>query len=357
MKSSLFASLFLFPIALFANPIPLFEVKEIQVAPDSFEKIELKWYGWDGNDYILDDFMLITSDDTFFLDSGVCADSFSRIVLLSDSNVPGFHLNDTQDSIIIKDTTFQEGRFIYSPVVRYWDNSIGPTPPPNTSASYVDIRVGYGMEGWIYYPDWYIDSTPTFGNYNDDYPGCKMSGKVFDKDSVPVKGIKIHIRHPHGQYCYYDCEYEDVSDTDGSYSFDSIVTQHYQVYIISNIYTADTLQTYCCVMSPVENLNIYLHQAAIEENEVGNLEDIKLEITPNPFINTTNIRLESPGVKISEIRVYDAGGRLVTTLPISSGNYAVWDAYDNKGQKVKKGVYFCRLKAGFHALTRKLVLM
>ncbi len=82
---------------------------------------------------------------------------------------------------------------------------------------------------------------------------------------------------------------------------------------------------------------------------------------PNPFNPITNIGfgIKAPG-HIS-LRVYDAAGRLVTTLIDESkpaGSYtAEWNGRDNSGSTAASGVYFYKLTAKEFVETKKMVLL
>jgi hypothetical protein len=82
---------------------------------------------------------------------------------------------------------------------------------------------------------------------------------------------------------------------------------------------------------------------------------------PNPFNPATRIEfsLERPG-RVA-LAVYEPSGRLVATLldkDMNAGSYAAeWDGRDASGQRLASGVYFYRLTAGKHTLSRKAVLL
>jgi len=82
---------------------------------------------------------------------------------------------------------------------------------------------------------------------------------------------------------------------------------------------------------------------------------------PNPFNPATNMRfgLDRPGhVRLG---IYDARGGLVRTLVdgrLGEGTHeAVWNGKDSAGRPAASGVYFCRLTAGEHVFTRKMILL
>ena len=71
---------------------------------------------------------------------------------------------------------------------------------------------------------------------------------------------------------------------------------------------------------------------------------------PNPFVSSTTIRFEIPGVRERvKLEVFDAGGRRVATLVdglVSAGVQSIrWKGTDDAGRAVKPGLYLCRLEA------------
>lgn len=85
---------------------------------------------------------------------------------------------------------------------------------------------------------------------------------------------------------------------------------------------------------------------------------------PNPFNPQTVIPFSLPEsqapVRVS-LKVYDLRNQLVRTLVDGNrdaGVYTVfWDGTDEQGRNLPSGVYFYRLQAGEHSLTRKMVLL
>jgi FlgD Ig-like domain len=87
-----------------------------------------------------------------------------------------------------------------------------------------------------------------------------------------------------------------------------------------------------------------------------------LENRPNPFNPTTMIRFSLPKATDVTLKVFDVQGRLVRTLiearSFPFGIHEIeWNGTDNHGVQVSSGVYFYRLTAGQHTLTRKAVLL
>ena len=73
-------------------------------------------------------------------------------------------------------------------------------------------------------------------------------------------------------------------------------------------------------------------------------------LSPNPFTSAARITFALPREGVADLRVYDAAGREVRALVHESraaGTYTIsWDGNDERGQRVRAGVYFVRLVAG-----------
>jgi hypothetical protein len=82
---------------------------------------------------------------------------------------------------------------------------------------------------------------------------------------------------------------------------------------------------------------------------------------PNPFNPTTTISFTTSASSLVVLSIYDAQGRLVTTLVNGSkpaGSFtAAWSGRDSNGVPVASGVYFVRLQSSGQTQTRKIVLL
>jgi hypothetical protein len=81
---------------------------------------------------------------------------------------------------------------------------------------------------------------------------------------------------------------------------------------------------------------------------------------PNPFNPSTSIAFELPEPARVTLRIYDVRGSLVRTL-VDNGltrdfYNTVWDGRDDRSRRVASGVYYCRLEAGSHSVSREMVL-
>lgn len=96
---------------------------------------------------------------------------------------------------------------------------------------------------------------------------------------------------------------------------------------------------------------------------VGSIEEAQpskkltsVQISPNPFREKVMINYQiSPSTDL-KIRIYDATGRLVTSLKSGgTSNSLVWDGRDNVGRAVSPGVYFIRLETNDYQKIEKVI--
>jgi hypothetical protein len=82
---------------------------------------------------------------------------------------------------------------------------------------------------------------------------------------------------------------------------------------------------------------------------------------PNPFQSRCVVSYSVPRSCRAKVYVYDLCGRLVRVLvngEVDPGMHeARWDGCDGSGASVGSGLYFCRMVAGTHVLSQKMVVM
>ncbi len=112
------------------------------------------------------------------------------------------------------------------------------------------------------------------------------------------------------------------------------------------------------VESPVASLNDKDFDLG---DRVPTSQHLSLNIAPNPFNPMTEIRFNLPAGGMVELRIFDARGKLVTTLVnevMSAGLHtAVWNGTDRRGHTVASGVYFSTLRTSEGMLREKMLLM
>jgi hypothetical protein len=103
---------------------------------------------------------------------------------------------------------------------------------------------------------------------------------------------------------------------------------------------------------PVELYTTRQYVGVTEARPAGSVP-IGLSVSPNPFGRAARISFNLPRAAAAELGVYAVDGRLVRTLPATSG--IVWDGTDNAGRLVGRGVYYCRLQGQAFSSSTKLV--
>jgi hypothetical protein len=102
-------------------------------------------------------------------------------------------------------------------------------------------------------------------------------------------------------------------------------------------------------------------EAGIGDDERNKTENVRLEIYPNPFVQSATIRYSISKPARVELKLYNLMGQLVRTFADgehAAGSYTVdWDKKDNDGNLVTSGIYFVKLETGDEIVqTKKLLL-
>jgi len=103
---------------------------------------------------------------------------------------------------------------------------------------------------------------------------------------------------------------------------------------------------------PIELYTTRQYVGVTETPPAGSVP-VGLSASPNPFGRLARISFSLPHLTSADLGIYSADGRLVRTLPATSG--IVWDGADNAGNRVGRGVYYCRLQGPAFGTTAKLV--
>ncbi|UCH85454.1 MAG: T9SS type A sorting domain-containing protein [Candidatus Latescibacterota bacterium] len=97
------------------------------------------------------------------------------------------------------------------------------------------------------------------------------------------------------------------------------------------------------------------------DTEAARFSNALHQNVPNPFNPSTRIVFEVAATADVALRIYDAQGRLVRELVnrrLGPGQYEEeWNGQTIDGQRAASGIYFCKLTAGAHVETRKMVLL
>jgi len=98
------------------------------------------------------------------------------------------------------------------------------------------------------------------------------------------------------------------------------------------------------------------------------IQDIELEIYPNPFREKTYVKLQIPSLIKSgtkpqtSLNIYDTSGRLVKTFSLQSSisnliSVVTWHGEDNSGRALPAGVYIIGLKTDNFREIKKVILL
>jgi hypothetical protein len=111
----------------------------------------------------------------------------------------------------------------------------------------------------------------------------------------------------------------------------------------------------------IDDLNI-ITTTYIEDYGNASPYPLALDVQPNPFRHTVNIRymIHDSGYMIKEptLCIYDVAGRMVRSFRITPDalrSTLTWDGRDDLGRSVAPGVYFVMLSMDNDALSTKIV--
>ncbi len=340
--------LLIFPCIVVANPVFYEIINEFQVAGSSANCIEFRFLVDPALDTLytaalpLINTIVATPAGSSYIDTNIFLQG-PECLTIDGSVLSGpfwlpysaGHVKVYNESLYIWDSIFYPGHANQYP-------SHAPTPPSNCSAAkyhcfYYDSLSWY-HPWYLLLTDWYIDYTPTFGAPNDDYPGCMVSGYVYDSSSCdPIADARVIatlnecwgiIYNPQG---HHKC-CTTYTATDGSFSFDSLLPYHYYMNVAAEGYYQNTYYTeVLCCTDPLNNLCFNLQLGIVEFGEEINYGG--LSVYPNPFRNMLNISVPEPHCCVE---MYDITGELVMKAESTDrSNVVMID-----GEELPAGVYF-----------------
>ena len=339
-------------LTLDANPIFFHAISEVEVAPADSERVELRHFKNPAyNDTIYNDtFPLInttiyTPAGSAVVDTDIYLPGMGYAVI--DTSVLGgnFSLPDDSGFVSVYGVISSGDSISYPEDV--------PAPPINHSISLFHT---YGVEGTSLYwliRDWYLDATPTFGTHNDDYPGCSVSGHVYNSGGGPLQDAQVIAT------AYYDAAWYVVetppfykccttySNIDGTYLLDSLLPTTYWVEAYAwPAYYPDTQTTSSLrCLQPLTGFDFYLDQTGISEsNSDKNTNPGSIYAFPNPVTNDI-LNVHIPGHLQQQIRfidVYDVTGKLCRRFKYDN-NAANTSIIQIDCRRLPKGVYFMHL--------------
>jgi hypothetical protein len=95
-------------------------------------------------------------------------------------------------------------------------------------------------------------------------------------------------------------------------------------------------------------------------NEEVAINDLNINIYPNPFNPTTTISFLNKNNKPAKVSIYDLRGRLIKTfksIPTINGTSTVtWNGSNSNNDMVSSGLYFSKITVGNESITKKIIL-
>jgi hypothetical protein len=330
---------------LSANPIWIEFINEFQVAPYDSERVELRYLESSTGDTIFtgahgfDNTPIVTPAGTAYVDTAIYLNGMEQVVIDRSVLTGIFGLPDDTGYIALHSPSpYGLDSMFYPGHATSWRRA--PVPPSNCSAAKFHFY-GYTWYEYILISDWYIDSTPTLGAPNDDYPGCSVSGHVYDLYNQPLANVRVTaLFEEYASWVlpplpYYAC-CTTYTEVDGSYCLDSLLPYCYDIMVFIDGYIPDTQDVgrLCCT-DPVTNLDFNL-QTAVNE---GTQRDVVggFFAYPNPFHSALHITMFDP---VERIDIYDVTGKIVQRIDNER-----MDAYLTVDcQDLPRGIYFVALR-------------
>ncbi|RLD46825.1 MAG: hypothetical protein DRI88_06965 [Bacteroidetes bacterium] len=91
------------------------------------------------------------------------------------------------------------------------------------------------------------------------------------------------------------------------------------------------------------------------ENQAGNLQELVVSLSPNPFKDVLYLRFAQSKEKQAEIELYNILGVLLFREEISINGTGTIEIFKNKLSWIKSGIYFLRISSGKQLITKKVV--
>lgn len=317
-----------------ANPVVEYFFSEIQVAPDSLERIELHMYSNERPFPVdLSGWSLVTNAGTATIGCGTVLQDSNDFVIISRDNVSGpFALGDDSDNVRL-----EEGAGILD---NYSYGRYGWTPPADMSVAIYTHLEGVWPYEYLSYC-WYLDSTPTFGVPNDDRYGG-IAGRVLDRFGLPPENCWVRLQNAHGN--------GDVAcDSTGRYVMSPLGPGIYEV-------SARSDSTYLPAYYPEsvsirvngwsDSINMTMYPATVAEAPSRVTSQVFLHQRGRSLVLTA----DRPGT--ARVMVYDNLGRVRMSEKVA----LVSGSNELALPSLTSGVYFASCRLGERSLKTKLVL-
>jgi len=229
-------------------------------------------------------------------------------------------------------------------------------------------HIVYAKDLWDYAPSLYVHKTDT-GWVIEDISHCGAVVASFHRIALDS------LNHPHiicldhgvfGRYAYFDGKHWHYNDLPPppldtlpvafgtqAIAIDKNGTSHVVLGNYWDDWWGDTIPGYV----------LYCHGTPTgvkEENSPVKSSGTNLKITPNPSSGPFSIELTNNTETTLRLKILDIQGRKVKSLGSikrKGRHNVIWDARDDRGKDVPKGVYFLMIKGTKKTIVKRLVLV
>jgi hypothetical protein len=249
----------------------------------------------------------------------------------------------------------------------YWDTESSGTTISSCGIGRTTLQMTYPYS-YHTYMDWDFSSAWHHDDWvavNGGYPYLQIVNEV--------SSVSAPFVNPRGGYYDTAVLVSLVSDTPGSqiyFTTDGSEPTRESALYVHPFYLAPSgqnnvqLKAIACKLgslpSPVIT-EVYDYPVANNDNiDTPSLPTIS-SISPNPFVQSTEIAFSLPKSDRISLSIYNQKGQLVKTLSeqvYTKGEHTIiWDGTDIHGRKVSSGIYLLRMQGSDFHRTGKLMLM
>jgi|GEM_PF-6847570 len=212
--------------------------------------------------------------------------------------------------------------------------------PPSTDWCLVEIEV-VGIDVELTAGD-----TVLLQVYEDDVAGDDLLFEVTHVVTAAEASAQFLDR-------FYDCSTDPINVLDGAGDYAEIYAEAHVIKAECGVFCFDDRPE-----TGLIDVLVLEHASAVPSVTTARL----LNAYPNPFNPHTTIAFDLPVEQTVSLRVYDVGGRVISTLlddeTAPAGlNKVVWRGRDESGRTVPAGLYFYRLESGSYSETKRVVLL
>jgi len=296
--ATVFVATLLLAAAVHANPIPLAVFSEIQVAPDSAQKLEVNAnvYPWVPVD--MSGWRIITRTCTATVNEGVIIPDTGVYLVLDQHNLSGtFHLDPDSDELTMVDSSgLQVEDFLRYPGSQSWGACFRPPAGMSCVPHYYFDSEHYLDRLWFV-------ASPTFGSPNPDTAGS-IAGTVVNQNSQPLCSASVCISGPEGST-------STLTQSNGSYRLGWIGPGTFRVTATKQSHTGEYPDSVVLALNEVRsgvNITVPFTGAAEPVGAGPRACPLRFDWRGNW------LRVSAPEPALADLRVMNVSGRVCARL-------------------------------------------